>query len=387
MTSGKLLLTAVLAFTALPAMADLPCNGEKGYNYVNYKHRNPTAGGFVSYNAFVDDTDDVYIAPTATVCGSSRINENVRIYGTAVIDGATISGRAEVFGNARVSDGAEVSDNARISENAEVSGSVRIYGKTVIAGNAKIYNNTQDNLVQIYDNARVSGNALITDNATVFGNARIFANAKISGDASISGNAIINGHTKLNSGSISSGTRTDPDYDGIAKAKREAEAEEARLRADKIARENLQVQRNIKVGRLEKIIKEINEGAYLGVESETNTTTLSRNSLCKLETRYREVTAKSEISRKYDQTFTLKMNLSENITFSSGRTIGGRNCVNADLRGIGNGTSERSYFDNDTGREGYAMGMSCMGARYASEEDTAYVAKLLNEMVSICKTL
>ena len=109
--------------------------------------------------------------------------------------------------------------------------------------------------------------------------------------------------------------------------------------------------------------------------------------MCKLETRYREVTAKSEISRKYDQTFTLKMNLSENITFSSGRTIGGRNCVNADLRGIGNGTSERSYFDNDTGREGYAMGMSCMGARYASEEDTAYVAKLLNEMVSICKTL
>lgn len=387
MKSGKMLILSLLVLASLPSAFAAPCNGESGYEYINYKHRNPTKGGFVSYNAFVDDTDDVYIAPTATICGSSHVSDHARIYGTALIDGATVTGYAEVFGQARVSDGAEISDNAKISENAQVSGSVRVYGRTTIAGNSKISNYSQDYFAQVYDSARISGSAVITENAQVFGNARIFGNAAISGDASVSGNAVVSGYTKLSSGSMTSGNKNDPDYVGIEKAKKEAQAKEAQRLAEIERARKAKESRDGKINRYNEIVKEMLDGNYLGATSEN---TIDLSVMCTLKSEYRMKTAASEFMRAYDETYSLKVDLREDVLFTAGtRGVGGVNCVQVDLRAL-NGTSsnsERSYIDNNYSTTGYAMGVSCMSAWYRSSEDSKGIAGLLTEMSNICKSL
>lgn len=387
MKSGKMLILSLLVLASLPTAFAAPCNGEAGYEYVNYKHRNPTKGGFVSYNAFVDDTDDVYIAPTATICGSSHVSDHARIYGTAVINGATISGYAEVFGQARVSDGAEISDNAKISENAQVSGSVRIFGKTTIAGSAKISNYSQDYFAQVYDNARITGSAVITENAQVFGNARIFGNAIISGDASVSGNAVVSGYTKLNSGSMTSGNKNDPDYAGIEKAKKEAQEKEAKRLAELERAKKAKEARDAKINRYNELVKEMLDGNYLGASNENS---IDLSTMCILKSDYRLKTAATTFNSASDYTYHLKVDLRENILFSAGTVdIGGRNCVQVDLRQVvdGKNYSERSYTNNVNSSEGYAMGRICMGAWYRSSEDSVAIAGMFTEMSNICKSL
>ena len=137
------------------------CPNESGYFYKNYRQRNPTQGGFVSDQAFVEDedTDNVFISPTAAVCGSSSITGSVKIFGTAVINNATISGNVNIKDNAKVT-GANISDNAIISGNAYIN----------------------------------SSEVIIREKAQVLGN------AKITGDAIIGGNAIIGGYARINTG-------------------------------------------------------------------------------------------------------------------------------------------------------------------------------------------
>jgi carbonic anhydrase/acetyltransferase-like protein (isoleucine patch superfamily) len=81
-----------------------------------YKRRNPTQGGFVSYQASVDDTEELFIARTAAVCGGSNIQDSPKIFGTSVIRNAKISGSAEINCAAIVENGAEVTDEARITK-------------------------------------------------------------------------------------------------------------------------------------------------------------------------------------------------------------------------------------------------------------------------------
>ncbi|MFP5387304.1 MAG: hypothetical protein ACLGHN_14595 [Bacteriovoracia bacterium] len=95
------------------------CPGEDGYFFTNYKRRNPTVGGFVSNTAFVNDVhDELYIAPTAAVCGF-----------------ASIEGKAGIRGNTLVR------GNSVITDNAIVQGNIIVEGDSVISGKARILGN------------------------------------------------------------------------------------------------------------------------------------------------------------------------------------------------------------------------------------------------------
>nr|BDT27190.1 hypothetical protein BHI3_06560 [Bacteriovorax sp. HI3] len=140
------------------------CPGEQGFFYTNDRVRNPKQGGFVSNEAYVDDSHDVFIGPQAAVCGSSEILGRARIMGNAIVINSKIIDQASIKENAIV-------NSARLSDDAEVSGNARVNGPEVI----------------------------------IRGKARVYGNAIISGDAIIEGNAEVAGFAKISTGVISSG--------------------------------------------------------------------------------------------------------------------------------------------------------------------------------------
>jgi len=128
-----ILMTATIPATA-SAATSYKCPGESGYFYTNNRNsRNPRKGGFVSDSANVGD--NVFIAPTAAVCGSASVIEYARVYGKAIIGGeAEVTDKARVFGNARVSGTALVGGKAKVSDHAIVSGDTIVEGVAWIRG-------------------------------------------------------------------------------------------------------------------------------------------------------------------------------------------------------------------------------------------------------------
>ena len=203
-----LAIVLIVLFSALIAFAETnhKCPGEEGYIFTNYRHRNPTEGGFISNEAYINDTDAmIFIGPEVVICGSSDISDRAKIYGKAKINSATISGQAKVYGNAEIGRGAEISENAKVYGNAEVYGSVYVDGKAIIAGNAKVFNNSEDYLVSISERARVTGYAEISENAIIQGKARVQGHTRIFGDAIIEGSIRLEGYSKINEGTHDSG--------------------------------------------------------------------------------------------------------------------------------------------------------------------------------------
>ena len=78
----------------------------------------------------------------------------------------------ESFGDAWVSGDAWVYGNAKVFDDAEVY------------GNAMVYDDTK-----VFENAQVSGNARVYENAQVSGNARVFGDARLSGNSLVCGDA------------------------------------------------------------------------------------------------------------------------------------------------------------------------------------------------------
>lgn len=152
-------ITLILLPSIILADTSSKCPNEDGYFYTNYRERNPTKGGFISNQAYVEDSDSVFISPSAAVCGSSSITGSVKIFGNAKIVNATISGNVNIKDNATVI-------SATISDNAIISGYAYIEGSDVT----------------IKDKAQVNGNA------------------KVSGDSNIGGTAIIGGYANINTG-------------------------------------------------------------------------------------------------------------------------------------------------------------------------------------------
>lgn len=232
-----------LSINLVQAETSSSCPGEEGFYFTNYKRRNPTLGGFVSYQASVDDTEELFIARTAAVCGGSNIQGSPKIFGTSVIRNAKVSGNAEINGSAKVENGAEVTDEARITENARITGSVRVSGKAYVGGNAAIFNHSENDFAEVTENARVTANAEISGNSLIRGRARVMGQAKVFGDTVVEGSAMITGYARLSSGIISSGT-LDPAEpkneveakDAVAKAKAQAE----KVKKEAAAREYLQ---------------------------------------------------------------------------------------------------------------------------------------------------
>ena len=132
------------------------CPNESGFFYTNYRVRNPTQGGFVSDQAFVQDSDNVFISPTAAVCGASSVTGSVKIFGNAVIKSAILSGNVVIRDNAKVTR-ARLRGEVEVSENAIIDGvGVLIQGSAMISGHAHI-----------------SGDAKIGGTAEISGYARI----------------------------------------------------------------------------------------------------------------------------------------------------------------------------------------------------------------------
>jgi len=160
---------------------------EKGYFYINDKKRNIPDGGFVSHSADVSDSKYVYIAPTATVCGSASVSGSVRIYGYSVIR-----------------------DNAIISEQAQIFGSAVVRGNSEISGYAKIF-----------------GYAVVEGDSVITGKVRVYENALVSGSSFISGDTRIKGYSKINNQDIDGGVINSDQYT-------QAETEQRRNRAAEI---------------------------------------------------------------------------------------------------------------------------------------------------------
>jgi carbonic anhydrase/acetyltransferase-like protein (isoleucine patch superfamily) len=183
------------------------CPGETGYYFTNYRIRNPQKGGFVSNQAYVNDTDEnVFIGPDAVICGSSTIQDQAKIYGNAQIFSSTVVASASVYENAIVKSGATIKGSAKIYGDATVKGSVEILENAIVAGNATVFNDTEDFFASVGGDARVTGYATVTENATIRGSAKIQGQATISGSATIEGNALVSGCQKIKEGVISSGT-------------------------------------------------------------------------------------------------------------------------------------------------------------------------------------
>lgn len=365
------------------------CPGEEGYTYVNARRRNPTNGGFVSNQAFVDDTDDIFIAPSAAICGSSKITEYAKIYGNSVIDNSSVYGHAEISGNARVSDGAEIFENAKVNENAKIIGSVRILGKAVIAGEALIYNNSQDDLVQVLGQARVTGKARVTNNAEISGNARIMGNAIVFGNTQVNGTAVITGYTKLASGLFTSGTRNDPDYEGIARANKEAQeaeiARQAKLEKEKREKEIL----DKKMKRYNQLINTMTAEGLLGTfDSQRRSIVIS--SFCQMDAQYR-IMGQGDFNYE-DRSYSIKLNMKKHGKFSVEPKVFGSSttCINLDLRDVDYGVgTEAHYVDNLTNKEWQGLHMSCMNLifEYSNQKKAEEGVSMLNELSNICKSL
>lgn len=142
----RLILAAILLLIAKPnvvfADRNSLCPGEEGYYYTNSRRRNPTRGGFVAHTAYVDDNDDLFLAPTAAVCGNAQLYGHARVLGRVVITGnAEVYGRANIKGNVRIEGDSTVSGNARLQDNVKVKDS-DISGNAKLKGYYKAYNTT-----------------------------------------------------------------------------------------------------------------------------------------------------------------------------------------------------------------------------------------------------
>jgi carbonic anhydrase/acetyltransferase-like protein (isoleucine patch superfamily) len=363
MVSSKFIFVSVSVFvlallevtpiqSAYAAVSSL-CPGESGYYYVNHKRRNPTQGGFVSDQAFVDDTDYNFIAPTAAVCGSSKIEGNARIYGTARIIKARVSGSAEVFDNAIVADGAEITESAKVSGDAKVYGSVRVQGKGHVGGRAQVWNSSIDNLVVISGDAIVSGDARITQDAQVTERARVMGNAKLDGDVLVRGSAVIRGYTKLSKGEVNAGIKDDPDYEGIEKARVAAEQEKNRIEAEATSQRNLAAQKQLNREKIDNLWLELNQ-----VNTFRSARSVNISNRCQLTMVWDVKKSATVVSggnadggRIYreDETYTAVIDLKEPIKLTANSN---KNCITLDLsKWNGNMRTSWQYKDNMTGYE------------------------------------
>jgi carbonic anhydrase/acetyltransferase-like protein (isoleucine patch superfamily) len=113
----KSVLLFLLIITNAYAEKSSKCPGEEGYYFTNFKIRNPTAGGFVAHTAFVSDLyDDLYIAPTAAVCGFASIEDRANIRGNSLIRGnSVVSGEAVIQGNIIVEGDSHISGKSRVT--------------------------------------------------------------------------------------------------------------------------------------------------------------------------------------------------------------------------------------------------------------------------------
>lgn len=120
-----LVLLAFFMADPLYAATSKLCPGEEGYNYTNFRIRNPQTGGFVSWTASVTESDSLVIAPTAAVCGYAIVRDSAQIMGKAIVRGdAHVDGRATITGDVVVEGNAVISGSSVIRGRGTISSGV-----------------------------------------------------------------------------------------------------------------------------------------------------------------------------------------------------------------------------------------------------------------------
>lgn len=245
-------LIVLLVFLSSFEIFASPCSGEDGYYWTNYRGRpNQSRGGFISNEAFADDSyNNVFIGPSAQVCGSSVIVGDVKIIGKAVVESASISDDVVIKEDAYVGPGVEIKDRAQVAGDAFVMGSVLIEGEAKIGGKASVSNESDEFVVIISENARVFQNAKVSGNAFIGGKAFIMGNSTVKGDAVVNGNAKLRGWFEVSEGEISSGVHT-AEMPEEERARREREErwrqEEERRRQEEERRQEIRRQKLAKL--------------------------------------------------------------------------------------------------------------------------------------------
>jgi hypothetical protein len=212
------------------------------------------------------------------------------------------------------------------------------------------------------------------------------------GNVEVSGRAVIDGYTKTGEGKFFDGRRSDPDYEGIAKAKAAADAA-AIAEADRIAKANdIKTAREKSVNQYNSLVTEILDNRYLGTPSKDYS--FSFPQLCRLEMKFlmSEKTylgsgTTPEINQVY---YDLTVDLSEKVSFGArSEESGNKLLVNFWAnRDVENRKSELSYRNLTTGRSSFANGLNPIGdVRYSTLQGAKGVADVLNEMVQICQRL
>ena len=133
--------------------------GVVGVNYV----KKGSIGGIVSGFNNLTQSGNCWIANNARVLGTSRVEDNARVYNKAIVKNSTISGKARIYGNARV-ENSYITDYARIYDNTVVINSRRIGGRTKIHGNAYVSSSGY-----IAGHVDISGNAIINESVDLTG--------------------------------------------------------------------------------------------------------------------------------------------------------------------------------------------------------------------------
>ena len=233
----------------IQALRDIPEHGVKAGD----------AGGFVSNDSNLSQTDSCWIADDAEVLNQAAVMHNAFVGGNASVATSPAAWASPIYllNNARIIDNAVVRNytstpqrHMQISENAVISGNAYIENVGFILGSAKIS-----------DEVQLHGCQTIKDNAEIFGHAVLYQGVEVLGKSKVSGNVVLNSHALVRN-SILDGSLQVPRSGRVENFTGYEQEKLDRFLLELAVREN-----NLKTGRRtnllrERIISEILDGLH-----------------------------------------------------------------------------------------------------------------------------
>lgn len=213
----------VLQNAEIRGMARITCNAVIAGNAIVQDDAHVSGDALVTDSAIISDSARVYgnskilefveISDSACVRGRSvlsgnvkisnhahisdaRISDYVKIYGDSNVDGAIVSGAAQVFGSAQVGHGTNITGNVKVYERACIG-----YLNDCIDDDSEFFRQFPgrrdiviDQLISFDANEMRRG---LGSNVRIFDNVAVYGDAYISGSVQISGEAHVCGYSKI----------------------------------------------------------------------------------------------------------------------------------------------------------------------------------------------
>ena len=244
----------------IQALRDIPEHGVKAGD----------AGGFVSNDSNLSQTDSCWIADDAEVLNQAAVMHNAFVGGNASVATSPAAWASPIYllNNARIIDNAVVRNytstpqrHMQISENAVISGNAYIENVGFILGSAKIS-----------DEVQLHGCQTIKDNVEIFGHAVLYQGVEVLGKSKVSGNVVLNSHALVRD-SILDGSLQVPQSGRVENFTGYEQEKLDRFLLELAVREN-----NLKTGRRtnllrEQVISEILDGRHRGPGGQARTWT------------------------------------------------------------------------------------------------------------------